>query len=333
MAIGNGIASVAEALRLHHRFLITGHIDPDPDAIGSAVALGRLLRRLGKEAVVAFSDPVPAAFRFLPGTDDIVTPDDLRDPFDALVVVDCPPDRIGKVGPWQERVGIVINIDHHLSNPGGDPLSWVDPDAAATGEMVYRLYGAMGVPVDREAATLLYAAVMTDTGSFRYSNTTAAAFHMAAALTEAGADPHAIAHRLYGQRPWSYLQLLMRTLPTLERSPDGRIVWMKVTLRMMEEAGAGPDELDGLVQYPRMVEGALVALLFRELPGGDTRVSFRSQDPVDVSVLAAELGGGGHARAAGCFVKAPLEEAVRTVLARTRDYLALLSSTPPTGVR
>lgn len=318
----NGPERIKEALARHHRFLVTGHIDPDPDALGSVLALARMLQHLGKDAVAASPDPVPDMFQFLPGAGSILLPDQVEGPFDALVVVDCAPDRIGKLAPWRKRVGVVINIDHHGTNPRQEPLHWVEPEAAAVGEMVYKLSQVMGVPVDQQMATCLYAAIMTDTGSFRFSNTRAETFAIASDLVQRGADPAAIAGKIYEERPWSHLKLLALALATLDRSADGRVAWVSVTRKMMEEAGAGADELDGLVQFPRMARGVEVALLFRELPTGDTRVSFRSRTRVDVSRLAEELGGGGHARAAGAFVKAPLQEAIPLVLDRVREHLS-----------
>jgi len=322
METNSGIERIREAIRRHHRFLITGHIDPDPDALGSVLAMKHMLTRLGKDAVATSPDPVPEAVRFLPGAEDIVPPERLKGPFDAFVIVDCAPDRIGhKLTPWLDRVGLIINIDHHETNPRQEPIHWVDPQAAAVGEMVYKLCRAMDVDIDEPIAVCLYTAILTDTGSFRFSNTTAETFAIASDLVARGAKPAPIAEALYGQRPWSYFQLLMRALPTLSRTDDGRITWMTVTRQMVQQAGARPDEMEGFVQFPRMVSGAEISMLFRELDSGDTRVSFRSRNRVDVSRLAEEFGGGGHARAAGALLKEPLETAIPRVLARAQLHL------------
>lgn len=321
VAADMGAQRILEAIDEHRRFLVTGHIDPDPDALGSVLAMVRLLRQLGKEAIAASPDPVPPGYRFLPGSAGVLTPGSITGPFDALVVLDCAPDRIGDLAEWRHRVKAVINIDHHETNPRREPIHWVDPAAAALGEMIYRLCRQAGAAIDADMATCLYTAIMTDTGSFRYSNTTADTLAIAADLVSKGADPAAIAEQIYDQRPWSYVQALALSLNTLQRSEDGSIAWMVLTQDMIARAGGRPDDTDGFIQFPRMIAGVEVALLFKELESGDTKVSLRSRGRMDVSLLASQLGGGGHPKAAGVLLRQPLSEAIPLVLERTRALL------------
>ncbi|HEX6972413.1 MAG TPA: bifunctional oligoribonuclease/PAP phosphatase NrnA, partial [Limnochordia bacterium] len=297
------------ALGQSQRYLISCHVEPDPDCIGSMLALAWALQRTGKEAICVSPDPIPATWRFLPLIDRVVGVDEVPDRWEVLVVVDCELARTGPVAAWRERAGAVILLDHHVSNPGDGDVVWVDPSAAATAEMVYHLIKAMGLEPDRDAATCLYAGLMADTGSFRYTNTTAEALEIGAELVRCGAAPSEIAAAVFDSRSWSYVKLLSQALQTLERGEDGRMAWISVTQAMLTAAGANPDDAKGIIQYARMIEGVELALSFREVGPRETRVSLRSKESVDVSALAAQFGGGGHVRAAGCTLHLPLDEA------------------------
>lgn len=319
----NEIHTVVEAIREGERFLIAGHIDPDPDCYGSMLALDWLLERLGKTSLPISHDPPLPQWRFLPRVERVTlasSPGVWREePWDTLIVVDCGIERTGDAAAFQDRVGKVINIDHHVTNPGTGHVNLVRPGAAAAGELVYDVIAAAGLEPDAEVATLLYAAIMADTGSFRFSNTSARSFEIAARLVAAGARPDLIAGEIYDTRTWSYVRLLGRVLQTLERSEDGRVAWLTLTQRMIEEEGARQDEAEGFIQFPRMIAGVEVAISFRELEDGKIRVSFRSKKRVDVSALAQEFGGGGHERAAGCTVDGPLEVARERIVRRAME--------------
>ena len=316
--------AVLAAIGARRRFLIACHVDPDPDCVGAMLALDWLLERMGKVALPLSHDPMLPQWRFLPRIERVRSAGEYTgesdDAWDALIVVDCEVERTGDAARWAGRVECVINIDHHVTNPGTGSVNLVLPEAAAAGEIVYALLQAAGVEPDRDAATLLYAAIMADTGSFRYSNTTAGVLAVASRLVEAGASPAEIAREIYDTRSWSYVRLLGRALGTLERSPGGRVAWISLTNRMLAEEGARRDETEGLIQFPRMIDGVEVAMIFRELEGGDqVRVGFRSREAVDVSALAREFGGGGHARAAGCTVRGTLDEVRQRVVRRALE--------------
>lgn len=321
------LAEVAARLRSHASYVITGHVDPDPDSLGSALALAWGLERLGKRVHVVSPDPVRPEWRFLPGSESICVPPPVPQA-EALVVLDCDLPRTGAVAEAAGRFAHIYNLDHHVTNAAGGTVRYIDPHAAATGEIVYSvLVDHWGLALEPGPATNLYTAVMTDTGSFRYSNTTAETFRIAGALVAAGARPDEIASQAYEQASWSTMRLLAKSLATLDRTPDGRVAWVTVTGQMLAEAGARYDEADGMVQYPRMIKGVEVALIFRELPDGRTRVGMRSRGLVDVSRVAAELGGGGHPRAAGCTLDMAVEHARDRVLA----LVARALGTAPVG--
>jgi len=315
----SAIRDVIDAFQRGRRFLIAGHVDPDPDCIGSLLAVDWLLEKMGKRAQPLSHDPLLPQWRFLPRIERIASCAERdaswqKEPWDTLVVVDCEVSRSGSAAAWAERVDTVINIDHHVTNPGSGHVNLISPGASAAGEIVYDVIREAGIALDAGVATLLYAAIMSDTGSFRFSNTSARAFYVAADLVRHGARPDEIAKEIYDTRTWSYVRLLGRALKTLERSPDGRVAWITLTQKAIQEEGARQDESDGFIQYPRMIDGVEVALFFKELESGKVRVGLRSKGEVDVSRLAQEFGGGGHPRAAGCTVDGPLSDAVARVV-------------------
>lgn len=314
------IQAVLEAIRQHDSFLIAGHVDPDPDCCGSMLALDWMLERLGKKSLPISHDPPLPQWGFLPRIGRVVLASSQgawrQERWDALIVVDCGVERTGDAAAFAQRVETVINIDHHRTNPGTGDVNLIRPEAAAAGELVYELVAAAGLEPDAGAATLLYAAIMADTGSFRFSNTTARSFEIASRLVAAGARPDLIAREIYDTRSWGYVRLLARVLGTLQKSDDGRVAWITLTQRMVAEEGARPDDSEGFIQFPRMIDGVEVAIIFRELEDGRVRVGFRSRERVDVSSLAKEFGGGGHERAAGCTVEGPLELVRQRVVGR-----------------
>lgn len=295
-------------VRQGNRFLLTSHVNPDGDALGSELGLARLLRRLGKGAVVWNRDVMPSVYRPLPGSDRIHTgeepPAGFPEVFDAIIVLECPsPDRTG----LEQHLGglPIINIDHHLGNQHYGVVNWVDSAAPAVGEMVYRLAQGLKVSLDEETAACLYLTLVTDTGGFRYSNATAAAFEAAAALVRDGARPEQVSQWLYESQPMSGMLLLREMLQTLELHEGGRVATARLTLEMFQMAGASSGDSEGLIDYPRSIAGVDAVALIREREDGTVKVSLRSRGDVDVEKIARHHGGGGHRNAAGFTVQAP----------------------------
>lgn len=295
------------------RALMLGHVHPDGDVLGTLLALGLALEARGWAVRCGGPHAAPAALGFLPGVERYIVLARVAEPFDVVVLTDCPnPARTeGLLEQARQAAGTVVNIDHHGDNRRYGDVNWIEPTAAATGEMVYDLLVALGAPLTPAIATNLLTAIHTDTGSFRYSNVTPKTFRIASTLTEAGAEPWRIAERLYERRTGDALRWLAETLARVEVSADGRVAWLALP------AGAVPEtfvESEELVNYPRSIASVRVACLFREL-GGRVKVSLRAKGDVDVQRVAASFGGGGHPNAAGCTVPGPLDCATREVLA------------------
>jgi bifunctional oligoribonuclease and PAP phosphatase NrnA len=318
-----GPAVPAEVLDLvvrARRVLLFAHVYPDGDVLGSQLGLGLALRDGGRRVAFACAHPVPDPLRFLPGAAEVEQWTAGRDGFDLVVALDCPnPVRLGGLLDGARGPGArVLNIDHHGDNHRYGDVNWIDVGAAATGEMVYDLLQAGGLPLTPDVALNLYTAIVTDTGSFRYSNTTPKTFRIAAHLVELGANPARVATALYETRELGGLRLLGRLLQQVEADPDGQVAWLTIDRAQVDS----PDlpEAEEFVNYPRSIRTAKVAVLFRELPDA-VKVSLRAKGEVDVARIAARLGGGGHPNAAGVVLPPGLTEAKATVLAAVREAL------------
>jgi phosphoesterase RecJ-like protein len=315
------LQKIAEAIRVNHSFLLTAHEGPDGDAVGSTLAMASLLRKLGKDVHVHFRDPVPELYSFLPGVLSVSESIPDQD-FDVAVVLDIGERRrAGEAFCNFKRIKTVINLDHHLACENFGTLNLIDPSAAATGVLVYRVASTMGYAIDPETALCLYVAIITDTGSFRYSNANREAFTIAGEMIEAGVNAWDVAEQLYENQPRKRLELLARCLPTLEIIKNGLAASVTVTLDMYADTGADAELTDGFVNYPRSIRGVEVAIFFRQLSEAKVKVGFRSKGKVNVAVFSAAMGGGGHHNAAGCTVDGTLEEVKSKVYALVDEIL------------
>lgn len=301
------------------RALMLGHVHPDADVLGTLLALGLALEERGWAVDFGGPHPAPAVLGFLPGVDRYRVLAAVDGPLDVAVLTDCPdPGRTeGLLEQARGRGALVVNVDHHPDNRRYGTVNWVDPAAAATGEMVYELLVALGARLTPAIATNLYTAIHTDTGSFRYSNVTPATFRIAGALTAAGADPARVAGFLYERRPPQAMGWLADSLARVQVAEDGAVAWLALPAGRVPESFV---EAEDLVNYPRSIASVRVACLFRERDGG-VKVSLRAKGDVDVARVAAAFGGGGHRNAAGCTVPGSLEDAVSRVLAAVRSAL------------
>ena len=309
---------IIAALRSCSSMLISVHRNPDGDALGSQLALMLALEKLNKTVVAQNIDPVPETYRFLPASSRIKTGSAVEGRYDAILVLDADPPRTGLFDgsyPADTR----INIDHHITNPAEWPLTWLDPSASATGEMVYELIHRLGVPIDREIALCLYTAIFTDTGSFRYSNTTPKSMRIAAELIEAGADPWLVTENVYESFAYRRIKLLGNVLADMERSEDGRIAWVVVTEELFRRFGASSEDTDNFINFVRSTKGVEVAILFRQTAAAQYKISLRSKGRVDLSGLAQSLGGGGHKNAAGSTVDGTLDAVKKRVIGAVND--------------
>ncbi len=300
--------------------LCLGHVHPDGDVLGTLFGLGLALGATGASVILAGPHPVPETLSFLPGADRWQVWKAAPGTFEIIVMTDCPnPDRSaglleGARGPETR----VLNIDHHPDNRRYGTVDWIDPSAAATGEMVFDLVRALGLPVTPAVALNLFTAIHTDTGSFRYSNTTPRTFRIAAELAAAGADPALVSDRLYQQRAGDSLVQLGEVLRRVEISDDGQVAWLCVPRGLVSREFL---EAEDLVGYPRSVRGVKVAVLFSEEAPGRIKASLRGKGDVPVNAIAHRFGGGGHENAAGCTLSGTLAEASAALLKVVRESL------------
>jgi phosphoesterase RecJ-like protein len=321
-------ADVVERLRAARRILTVCHRDPEADALGSALGLALALETLGKVATPVCADPVPAMYDFMPRIDRFRQEPDPDVDYDLIVVGDCGElARVGRV--LEDHAGLfgrvpIVDIDHHGSNQGFGVVDWIDPTAAATCEMVTLLLPRLGVPVDAlggDIAADLMAGVVIDTATFQHPNATPRTLRVAAELRAAGAPLSDISRRLYRTKPSSQLRLFGLVLARLETAADGRLVWSTLAPGDLASSGAVPAMSEGLIDLLAQAQDAEVAILFKD-QGAHTRISVRTRDGgVDAIALTGRFGGGGHARAAGATVDAPIEDARRLVLAHAEGLL------------
>lgn len=311
---------VAQALRKHQRFLVTAHLNPDGDAVASVLGLGRILESLDKEVVLYNPDPVPHNYAFLPGADQIKTTHG-DEPFDATVVMDC--SELSRTGPLPAEAmrGELIGIDHHLTTKPLGAVNYQNPGASSIGEMLYEIMGQLGLKLDFELAQCIYTSILSDTGSFRYSNTSPAAMRVAADALALGVSSWDVALEVYESQPLARVRLLAKVLPTLEVDSSGRYGSILVTREMFAETGATKDLIDGFINHPRGIVGVEVAIQFREENERLYKVSFRSRGRINVAQIADKFGGGGHANAAGCSVTGNLEEAKLQIFSAVEEAL------------
>jgi phosphoesterase RecJ-like protein len=298
-----------------------GHVHPDGDVLGTLLGLGLAMEAAGWSVTYAGPDPVPDVLDFIPGSDRWQVWRSAPRRFDTVVLTDCPNDgrTEGLLAAVRGPESQVLNIDHHPDNRRYGTINWIDSSAAATGEMIHDLIAALGWRIGPEIALGLYTAVHTDTGSFRYSNTTPRTFRIAAALTAAGAEPALVTDRLYQRRPKDALPTLGRLLERVEVSDDGQVATLTVPDGMASEAFMAAEDL---VTYPRSIAGVRVAVLLRAEPDGKVKASLRGKGDVPVNRIAHRFGGGGHENAAGCTLPGPLPAARDALLAAVRQALA-----------
>jgi len=313
-------ASLQKLCDQHERFLVISHVRPDGDAYGSTLGLALTLRSMRNDVQVVNADGLSPLFEFLPESKDLTKPSPTAPEADRLIIaVDCAD---------QKRLGVVfeqwsrppdVNIDHHISNPGYAKLNLIDADSPATAQVLYEIITALKWPLTPEVAANLYVGIMTDTGNFRYRQTTAHTFEVAAKLVAAGADPTDLAESCYQSFRAERLLLTSEVFKAIHFANQNRVAWFCLTPEMYALSGAIPDETEGLIEYLQSVKTVEVAFLLESLPDGLTRASMRSRGTVDVQRICQELGGGGHRLAAGLRTKldpATLEKKLLEMIAK-----------------
>lgn len=306
------LSQVVELIESKGRFAITSHIRPDGDSLGSSLGLYWLLRALDKDVEVIMRDAVPHAYRKLPGAESVRVTPAIDRQYDAVFVIEC--SDITRPGLVDLEKQVVVNIDHHSTTALFGTINWIDSTASAVGEMIYNLCKATGVRVTREIAECVYTALITDTGSFHYSNTSERTFKVASELVKAGVKPAKISQAVFSSYPWSKIELMSEVLSTAKRDESGRVAWMRQSLEMQERAGAADEDGDGFVNYPLTVGEVEAVALLKECAPGVYRTSLRSKGDINVARIAEKFGGGGHRNAAGCTLQGEWDEAERTIV-------------------
>ncbi|TDX51880.1 DHH family phosphoesterase [Orenia marismortui] len=318
----NKLVEITNLISQKQRFLITSHVNPDGDNLGSVIALKLVLEQLGKETVVVIDDEIPSCFSFLHSIDEIIRYEDGLDiDFDMCFTLDCSDlDRIAKVKNIIKSKAI-INIDHHGDNPYFGEYNLVK-NTAATAEIIYQLIDALEeAKLNKDIAAALATGLITDTGSFRYSNTTSKTHKIMAELLNYDVDTAEISKKVFDTHSYQSLVLRGKVLQNLQIDDSKKIAWVKVSQDLLSEVGATMEDTEGIVNYPRSLAGVEIAILFKETEEEIIRVSLRSNSYFPVDKLAHKFGGGGHPRAAGCSIDANLNEAIEEVVNAAKKEL------------
>ncbi len=308
------LREVLESIRSRNRFVLTSHARPDGDAIGSALACCEILRCMGKDADVVLHDPVPRIYQPLPFAERVVQADRVNGNYDAAIILECDSVQRTRLEGLENR--FLISIDHHVSGRPFAHVNWIDPEATATAELVFRLAREAQVKITPDIATCLYTALMTDTGSFMFRGTNEHTFTLARELVLAGADPAHCARNIYFAHSTAKMRLLGAALSNLHR--EGPLAWIWITREQMERSQAKEEDCEGLVNYALSIGDVEVAVFFREMADGRYRVSLRSKGALNVAQIAEGFGGGGHECASGCSMDGPLSIAVARILEKIR---------------
>ncbi len=316
---------IIDRLLQSNHILITAHRSPDGDSIGSQLGLAGFLDKRHIPFMIVNQGEIPDKYHFLPGIKmirDISEIEPVEKPFDTAVVIECSNlERIGDVRRLIDDKTVIINIDHHQDNVSFGGINFTDTNAAAAGEMIFDILRQVPAKFDAAMATNLYAAILTDTGRFHYSSTTPYCLQVAAELLSFGADPVEITERIYYNLRPQVVRLTGMAVASMELMLEGRLCVLTIDRAMMKATDAGDGDTEGIVNYSMYSKGVDVGVLFTEVENNRTKVSLRSQNDIDVAVIAAHYGGGGHLNASGCIIELPLERAKERIVTYIKERL------------
>lgn len=319
------LSPMINVLQKEDNFLITSHIRPEGDSIGSQLAMAILLQKLGKKVTIINEDAPPEIYNFLPQYEKILTysPEDERNKFEVGIVLDCNQfERVGKVASLIKQTSIIINIDHHPDSPGIGNYNYIDTKSSACAEQIYRIIKAMDFKLDYHLALPIYVGIMTDTGNFKQVNTTPLSHQIVGELLSYGILPNEVANQIYEVNTVASIKMLGEILTTLKATRDGKILTANITQAMLKEAEFTTDlEPERIMDLLRSIKGAEIILLFRDLGQNRIKVNLRSKTSFSVSEIAKIFNGGGHQRAAGCVVEGNLTEVEGKLLAEIEKKL------------
>ena len=319
----NELKRIIELVNKNNKFLITAHENPDCDALGSTLALGFALEKLNKEADFYNFNKTPEHLKFLPGWNKITNDvKKLKKEYECIFILDSADDLRPGIDfhnfvKTQKNSKIIV-IDHHSTNSNDKELVWVDVNAASTGVLIYKLIKELGIELNTDISNLIYSTIVGDTGSFRFANTNSESFSIASDLVDNGADPEKISQAIYENEPLNKINLIARALNTLEIDDTGKIASVYIDTNMFKETNTTRDHTEGIINIPRRINGVSVAVLLRQEDNGDKsrkrwKISLRSKDNIDVSLIAKKFGGGGHVKASGCSIEGELNSVKKTL--------------------
>ena len=314
---------IGQVLRDNQTFAVLSHVRPDGDALGSQLALGLSLKKLGKLVRIWNEEGMLEKYGFLPNANSLSKPPAQAEDVDVVVALDTAiQNRLGTTVAAIKSAKIWINIDHHPSNPGYGDIVYIDPHAPATGQILFELMTNQKLPIDPAIAENLYVAISTDTGSFQYPNTTARTFEIAAELVRAGVDVGRVSQLTYENYPRRRVELLRDLLGTMRFDANDRVASFSLSLATAKKLGVLPEDNEGLIDHLRAIRGVIVAVFFEELADGKVRVSMRSKsEKVNVCAICEKFGGGGHVLAAGARIKGALAEVEKNILEEVRNVV------------
>ncbi len=319
---------IINQIKRAQHLLLASHCNPDGDAVSSLLAMGLALSKLNKRITLYNASPIPAVYRFLPSVERIVRHIKKTTTYDAVLILDCGHmARVGEAHTKVSQIPVIINIDHHVTNTHFGNIQLIDPDACSTAEIVYRLIKAINAPIDKAIATSIYTGILTDTGSFRFSNTNQAAFAISQEMVRYGVEPYNVAKHVFGTYSLGRIKLLNLALDSIEISDNGKLSVMTLTNAMFAKTKTQPEDVDGMINYARRIEDVKVAALIQEQKNGNANsdesrkfhVSLRSDGSVDVAAIAGSFGGGGHSSAAGFQVEMTMAKLKSEIITLSND--------------
>ncbi|MCX5714115.1 MAG: bifunctional oligoribonuclease/PAP phosphatase NrnA [Candidatus Omnitrophica bacterium] len=317
------LKKLVDALRKNKKFVLTTHVSMEPDALGSEIALCLLLRSLGKEVIIVNDDKILGEYAFLPGLKHVKRFGRLTKNIhtDCFVILDCSDlSRCGEVASLEPFAKTTLNIDHHISNSFFGDVNWVEPGVSSASEMVYMLYKKMRIPINQDIALLLFSGIATDTGFFRYANTSSRTLKAAEEFLNLGVIPSEVYRHIYQDVPFEDAVILAKELSKIKRAIWGKVVWASINRDILKNTSKEFDLGEHFLSFMRSIKGVEVAVLFKENLGRkkEIRVNFRSQGKVDVNKIAQSFGGGGHKTASGATIAGGLGTVMKKVLAEVK---------------
>ncbi|MFH1613441.1 MAG: bifunctional oligoribonuclease/PAP phosphatase NrnA [bacterium] len=312
------IKEILEILKVKNNFLITSHIDPDGDSIGSQIALFLFLKKMGKKVSIINESSIPDVYKFLPNS-NMIALENKKENFEVAIVLDCGDfDRAGKIKEICKKTKYIINIDHHITNNNFGNINYVDGKSSSCGEQIYKIIEMADKSLlDKEISICLYTAIMTDTGSFKYNNTSLLTHKIAIELMKYEIDPYDIYKKAYYDKSLLSLKLLSKALVSLKVDKSGKIAWIVLPYEICKNYSL--EDTEGIIEIPRSIKNIEMVIFFKEWQKDKVKITFRSNENIDVSKIAKFFNGGGHFQASGCMIFDTLKNAKKQVFNKIKE--------------